>query len=105
MRSTTPLSLNEIRVRATASGREKPSLADLYNPLAMGPLLLKAHAVLGKAVDAAFRNAGYLKATGTPSDTERLAALFAAYEALTTANQLPLPKSKSRRQTSKKEYS
>lgn len=63
------------------------SLADHYNPLAMAPELLKAHAQLDRAVDAVFG----LK---SPTDAERLAALFASYEKMTKADELPLPKAK-----------
>ena len=50
------------------------SLSDHYNPLAMSPELLKAHAVLGRAVDRAF---GAKKALH--SNEEHLALLFERY--------------------------
>lgn len=53
------------------------SLADLYDPLAMPPALMKAHQALDKAVDAAYRTAPFT------SDEERLRYLFGLYEELT----------------------
>lgn len=53
------------------------SLADLYDPLAMPPALMKAHQALDKAVDAAYRS------TPFTSDEERLRYLFGLYEELT----------------------
>ncbi len=67
------------------------SLADLYDPLSMPPDLLKAHKSLDKAVLAAYG----LAASAT--DTEILAELFKRYEALTKADQLPLPEKKTTR--------
>lgn len=64
------------------------SLADHYNPLAMAPELLKAHAALDRAVDAA------LGLKGTVTDDQRRSRLFALYEELTAADQLALPKPK-----------
>jgi hypothetical protein len=52
------------------------TLADLYGPLTMPPVLLKAHAALDKAVDAAY---GY---KGTNTDAGRVAFLFELYEGL-----------------------
>lgn len=52
------------------------SLADLYDPLTMPPELVKAHAKLDKAVDAAY---GY---KGANSDAERVAFLFGLYQDL-----------------------
>lgn len=54
------------------------SLADMYNPLAMAPSLLKAHRVLDRAVDRAF---GAKKALET--NEERLALLFKRYQEMT----------------------
>lgn len=77
-----------LAARASHPGR---SLADHYNPLAMDSTLLKAHADLDKAVDAVFG----LK--GNVTEPERLAALFASYQCLTTDGQLPLPALKKQR--------
>lgn len=52
------------------------SLADLYDPLTMPPELVKAHAKLDKAVDAAYRY------KGANSDAERVAFLFGLYQDL-----------------------
>jgi hypothetical protein len=58
------------------------SLADHYNPLAMAPALLKAHAVLDRAMD------GVLGLRGTVSDDDRVRALFASYQRFAEAGQL-----------------
>lgn len=49
------------------------SLADLYDPLAMPPSLMKAHQALDKAVDAAYRTAPFT------SDSQRMEFLFDLY--------------------------
>lgn len=49
------------------------SLADLYDPLAMPPALIKAHQALDKAVDAAYRSAPFT------SDSQRMEFLFDLY--------------------------
>ena len=54
------------------------SLADLYDPLTMPPELVKAHAALDKAVDAAY---GY---KGGKDDAARVAFLFERYRQLTS---------------------
>ncbi|MEW5965757.1 MAG: DNA methyltransferase [Pseudomonadota bacterium] len=54
------------------------SLADLYDPLTMPPALLKAHQKLDAAVDKAYGKSGF------KSDAERVAFLFARYQALTS---------------------
>ena len=53
------------------------SLADLYDPLAMPPQLVKAHQALDKAVDAAYGRS-------FASDAERVAFLFGLYEQTTS---------------------
>lgn len=55
------------------------SLADHYNPLAMAPELLKAHAALDRVVDRAFGATSPLR-----SDEERLQLLFERYAELTS---------------------
>ena len=57
------------------------SLADMYNPLAMTPSLLKAHRVLDRAVDRAF---GAKKALDT--NEQRLAILFKRYQEMTATD-------------------
>ena len=57
------------------------SLADMYNPLAMAPSLLKAHRVLDRAVDRAF---GAKKALDT--NEQRLAILFKRYQEMTATD-------------------
>jgi len=56
------------------------SLANMYNPLAMAPNLLKAHRALDRLVDRAF---GARKALET--NEERLAILFKRYQEMTAA--------------------
>ena len=65
-------------VRAEQPGA---SLADMYNPLAMTPNLLKAHRVLDRAVDRAF---GAKKTLET--NEERLALLFKRYQEMTATD-------------------
>ena len=67
------------------------TLADLYDPLTMPPALLHAHQKLDAAVDRAYGK------TGFKSDAERVAFLFARYQALTSL--LPAAAVKGRRQT------
>jgi hypothetical protein len=50
------------------------SLADLYDPLTMPPVLLKAHQKLDKAVDAAYGKKTF------PTEAARVAFLFELYE-------------------------
>ena len=66
-----------------AARAEQPgvSLADMYNPLAMAPSLLKAHRVLDRAVDRAF---GAKKPLET--NEERLALLFKRYQEMTATD-------------------
>lgn len=54
------------------------SLADLYDPLTMPPELVKAHAALDKAVDAAYSY------KGGKDDAARVAFLFERYQQLTS---------------------
>ena len=54
------------------------SLADLYNPTTMPSNLTKAHALLDRAVDAAYRQ------KGLKTDAERVAFLFELYEKYTS---------------------
>lgn len=58
------------------------SLADLYDPLTMPPLLLKAHQKLDAAVDKAYQGCGGKKSYA--SDAERVAFLFERYQHLTS---------------------
>jgi len=63
------------------------TLADLYDPLAMPPALLKAHRQLDAAVDAAYASQGGRRSWR--SDAERVAFLFERYAVLTSL--LPAP--------------
>ena len=68
------------------------SLADLYDPLTMPPLLLKAHHKLDAAVDKAYQLCGGKKSYA--SDAERVAFLFERYQQLTSL--LPVASKKAR---------
>ncbi|MHB8539362.1 MAG: DNA methyltransferase [Candidatus Acidiferrales bacterium] len=61
------------------------TLADLYDPLAMPPALVKAHAALDRAVDLCYRPQPF------DNDRQRVEHLFALYEKL-TAPLLPAAK-------------
>lgn len=54
------------------------SLADLYDPLTMPPVLVKAHQNLDRAVDASYRKAVFT------SDAQRVEFLFERYQHLTS---------------------
>ena len=54
------------------------SLADLYDPLTMPPVLVKAHQALDRAVDACYRKAAFT------SDAQRVEFLFERYQQLTS---------------------
>ena len=71
------------------------SLADLYDPLTMPPVLLKAHQKLDTAVDAAYRPSGGKKTYAT--DADRVAFLFDLYQRITSL--LPTPAVKKTRKT------
>ena len=53
------------------------SLADLYDPLTMPPVLLRAHQTLNRAVDAAYGRRDFA------SEAERVAFLFDLYQRYT----------------------
>ncbi len=70
------------------------SLADLYDPLTMPPVLVKAHQKLDAAVDAAYGKRTF------KSDAERVAYLFELYQQYTSL--LPSESAKTKRRTTKK---
>lgn len=75
------------------------TLADLYDPLTMPPALVKAHAALDKAVDAAYVAAEKIAGRKSPklsSDAERVAFLFERYQALVSLLPAEKPKRKVR---------
>ncbi len=88
----------EEKARAVLAAREPhlpprglATLADLYDPLAMPPELVKAHAELDRAVEKCYR------AEPFHSDRERVEFLFSLYEKL-TAPILPVtPRTRGRR--------
>ena len=70
----------EKAAQAVLGARKKfpdATLADLYDPLAMPPELVKAHAELDRAVDLCYRPQPFL------NDRQRVEHLFALYEKLT----------------------
>ncbi len=77
-------------------------MADLYDPLAMPPALLKAHQKLDAAVDKAYELSGGKKIYKT--DAERVAFLFELYQRLTErqSSLLPTESAKKPRKSSKK---
>ncbi|WP_297833843.1 DNA methyltransferase [Thermomonas sp.] len=78
------------------------TLADLYDPLTMPPALVKAHATLDKAVDAAYLAAEKTAGRKPPklaTDADRVAFLFERYQALTSL----LPANKTKKTQKKKD--
>jgi very-short-patch-repair endonuclease len=76
------------------------TLADLYDPLTMPPALVKAHAALDKAVDAAYlgaEKAAGRKAPRLTTDAERVAFLFERYQQLTSLLSEPAKPARGRR--------
>jgi hypothetical protein len=67
------------------------TLADLYDPLSMPPVLVKAHADLDRAVDRCYRPQPF------ENDRQRVEYLFALYERLTAP--LTAPAKKARKKT------
>ncbi|MBP6513192.1 MAG: class I SAM-dependent DNA methyltransferase [Bacteroidia bacterium] len=67
------------------------SLADLYDPLTMPPVLVKAHSELDKAVDLAYRSQPFT------SDANRMEFLFELYEKYTAGLFAVEKKSKSKK--------
>jgi len=71
------------------------TLADLYDPLAMPPALLKAHQRLDAAVDAAYAGKRAFK-----TDAKRVAFLFEQYQRITSLLPAAAPAKRARRQVS-----
>jgi hypothetical protein len=71
------------------------TLADLYDPLAMPPALLKAHQKLDAAVDATYAGKRAFK-----TDAERVAFLFEQYQRITSLLPVAAPAKRARRQVS-----
>ncbi|HOH56071.1 MAG TPA: class I SAM-dependent DNA methyltransferase, partial [Paludibacteraceae bacterium] len=67
------------------------SLADLYDPLTMPPVLLKAHQTLDKAVDTAYGR------TNFKTEAERVAFLFELYQKYTSVLGVEKPKKKGKK--------
>ncbi len=65
------------------------TLADLYDPLTMPPVLVKAHQALDRAVDACYRKAAFT------NDAQRVEFLFERYQQLTSL--LPTEKKTAKR--------
>jgi hypothetical protein len=68
------------------------SLADLYDPNTMLPVLVKAHQQLDKAVDLCYRPQPF------PSEAKRIEYLFELYEKYTGGLFVPEKKSKKKRE-------
>ena len=84
--------------RAKFQQGDKPSsLADLYDPLTMPPVLLKAHQKLDAAVDKAYESCGGKKSY--KSDAERVAFLFESYQQLTSLLPTAKPKASRRKKS------
>ncbi|MGH7197803.1 MAG: type IIL restriction-modification enzyme MmeI, partial [Candidatus Omnitrophota bacterium] len=87
----------EAAAQAVLDARTKfpdATLADLYDPLAMPPELVKAHSNLDRAVDLCYRSQSF------QNDRQRVEHLFALYEKL-TAPLLPAAKKAHRSAPSK----
>lgn len=70
----------EEAAKAVLSAREQfpaSTLADLYDPISMPPVLAKAHEALDRAVDRCYRKEPF------QTDRQRVEYLFALYEQLT----------------------
>jgi hypothetical protein len=70
----------EESAQAVLAAREQfpgSTLADLYDPVSMPPVLAKAHADLDRAVDRGYRKEAFL------TDRQRVEYLFGLYEQLT----------------------
>ena len=83
----------EKAAQAVLDARKKfpdATLADLYDPLAMPPALVKAHAKLDRAVDRSYRPQLF------QNNHQRVEHLFALYEKL-TAPLIPTPKKRRRK--------
>jgi hypothetical protein len=81
-RNLIPTQINDIEGKAQAvlDARAQFSgstLADLYDPLTMPPVLLKAHQALDKSVDKSYRKEAFL------SERERIEFLFGLYHQMT----------------------
>ena len=85
--------MSALRFRLSA---QHASLADLYDPLTMPPVLLKAHQKLDAAVDAAYALCGGKKSW--KNDAERVAFLFTLYQRMT----ILLPAAAARRRRKKR---
>jgi hypothetical protein len=82
-----PESPSEKQIKAVEAAAQKvldaraafpeSSLADLYDPLSMPPVLIKAHLELDRAVDLAYRPQSFI------SDAKRMEFLFELYEKYT----------------------
>ncbi len=75
------------------------TLADLYDPVAMPPALVKAHQALDRAVDAAYGRRSF------NTDADRVAFLFERYQQLTSLLPTAKPKKPPRRRTRRGEMS
>jgi len=89
---TAAQSVLDIRAQFT-----KATLADLYDPLTMPPVLLKAHHALDKAVDAAYGKKKFA------NESERVAFLFERYRELVNPLGIQVAGEKMKKQRLKKQ--
>ncbi|MDP8208560.1 MAG: hypothetical protein P9L92_17995 [Candidatus Electryonea clarkiae] len=75
---------------------KRETLADLYDPLAMPALLLKAHQALDRATDRCYRSAAF------HNERERIEFLFNLYEQLTSPLAPSIPPKGKRRKKNKR---
>lgn len=75
----------EAAAQAVLDARAKfpeATLADLYDPLTMPPVLLAAHHALDRAVDTAYLSSGFCRMSSAPTESQRVAFLFGRYRDL-----------------------
>ncbi|MBV5339409.1 MAG: class I SAM-dependent DNA methyltransferase [Deltaproteobacteria bacterium] len=78
----------ETAAQAVLDARAKfpeATLADLYDPLTMPPVLLAAHHALDRAVDTAYLSSGFCRMSSAPTESQRVAFLFGRYQELVGA--------------------
>ncbi len=89
--SAVPVETAALAVLDARAQFPQSTLADLYDPLTMPPVLVKAHQALDRAVDACYRKAAFT------NDAQRVEFLFERYQQLTSL--LPTEKKTAKRKT------
>jgi hypothetical protein len=82
------------KARWTRVKLSRTTLADLYDPLAMPPELVKVHAELDRAVDVCYRSQPF------DNERQRVEYLFVLYEKLTMPLMPPVKKVRRKTPTS-----